>query len=315
MTNEIRIPYSGETDCLENLNTVVRRRIGDMCFVSGIPDERTDAIRVGIYSDEIISDSVSDDIRVRFVRRDNVFQGYFEEGDFGKILVFPDRDYIKKNIEKQKIRSIERSEGAVLESAGSMILRIPQVKNQMNPIYEIVSNLLYSGSVKRDHFNWKMEKMDRYLDFLSDLDIVRVCKDEISPGPVMERNMDSDMDYDNIYERMIGKVVEKNMVQMMYSLNMTHIQPFIRMSNANCMISRSEESALKWNPSKYLFYINRLYPGKKKGEISKIISNAATLSQVGIFSKERMDDRDTMFYCKDEIFGKYVRSCEQAALY
>ena len=314
MNEFIRIQYSGDTGSAELLNSVVRRRIGDMCFVSGVPNELTDAVKIGIYSDEVITDSVSDRVRIKFIKRENVFQGYFEDGDFGKVLVLPNRDEIKNSIKKQKLRSIERSEGAILESVGSKILKIPQVKNQMNPLYEIVTNLLYSRSVKRSHFNWGRDKMDRYLDFLSDLDIVIVSKDDIFPGPVMERNMDADMDYDDIYERMIGKVVEKNMVQMMYGLNMTHIQPFVRMSNTNCMMSLSEDSALKWDSDKYGFYMSRIYPEKKDGK-SKIVSNAATLSQIGVFDKEVVAGKDTMFYCKDEIFGRYLKSPKVTALY
>lgn len=313
MNESICIQYPGDINSMELLNSTIRRRIGDMCFVSDVSSE-TDAVKIGIYADEIVTDSVSDEVRVKFIRRENVFQGYFEDGDFGKVLILPSRDEMKESIKKQKLRSIERSEGAVLESAGSRILKIPQVKNQMNPIYEIITNLLYSESVKRSHFNWTREKMDRYLDFLSDLGIVRASQDSIVPGPAMERNMDTDMDYDDLYEEMIGEVVEKNMIQVMYGLNMTHIQPFIRMGNANCMMSLFENSALRWDSDLYRFYMGRIYPGKKDSK-SKIISNASTLSQVGIFDKEIIAGRDAIFYCKDEIFNEYSNSARAASLY
>ena len=316
---EAKYLYEGNPSDIHQVNSFIKRNIGEMCYVSEISNDRDDMISIGIMRDEVIWNSDTDVPRLRFIRHDDVFRAYVEPATTGGFnLVTPSNKDIREAFKTSKKGFTERSEGMLLESIGSKILQVSQIHNQMNPIFEIVRCLLYEGELDRDDFKfWKPDKTRRYLGFLRELDIVSYEDARILPGKAMEsQKMDSDVDLDKIYESILQRVVDKGMLMMFYALNMTHLHPFIKLTNLNCMMSIREDSALKWDWRKYQYYMEKVYGDRRNSQKLKIVSKAIDLSLAGIFDKEKnARSGETMYYCEKGIFDDYTVSCKNSSLY
>ncbi|MDR3282678.1 MAG: hypothetical protein LBS92_03610 [Candidatus Methanoplasma sp.] len=304
MTNEeLAYPFRGDLADSRAVDELVKGRIGSMCYVSSMPDDKEGFIGIGLYTDEVVMDSVDSVPRVHFLKHDNVFRAYFREGSIGNTVVFPPIAEIDVRIAAYLDGNRDRSEVSLLKSIGAGIVNIPQVRNQMNPIFEIVNFLLRSNTaVRKSSFKWKEEKLNRYLDFLQAIDVVGIDGAEILPGEAMHSKMDCDMSSTEVCERVVAQMVENSAKYMVTKLNISQLQPYVRLSNANCMTSAIEDSPLKWNADKYGFYLKRIY-GVRDGAV-RVTSTAATLSHVGIFSEEKHSN-GTVYYCNEDVFGKY----------
>jgi len=312
--SEIRYVFPGKINNIKEVSSFIRRNIGDMCYASSITDDDDQIVKIGIFTDEVVWNSETNVPSLRFQRHDAVFTGYFEKAEHFSYLVIPSKKEIKKSFQKTKKSYTERSESKILESIGSKILNISQIHNQMNPIFEIVGSLLYLEELDLTDFkSWEREKTNRYLNFLESLNILSMEGSKISPGNLMKK-MDKDMSIGKMYDNILAQVVENGMLMMFYTLNMTHLHPFIKLTNVNCMTSLSEKTALKWDWKVYQYYMQRIYNDKRNSEKLKIVSKAIDLSKADIFEKEKNVSGETMFSCKGDIFNKYVESCRCSPL-
>jgi hypothetical protein len=313
-TNIRRERYPHKTVELIELNSFVKRNVGDMCYVSSVSDDEDKIINIGIYNDEIVLNSETGNPSLRFKKYDNVFSAYLEESENNNYLVLPSSKEISKSFKLSRRSYTERSETNILESIGSKILKISQIQNQMNPIFEIVGSLLYLDRLFMSDFKtWGREKTSRYLDFLKSLNILAIEGDMIVSGDFLNK-MDRKSSIEDMYHDILNQVVQKGMLMMFYSLNMTHLHPFIKLTNVNCMTSLGEGSALKWDWKGYQYYMQKIYRDRNNSEKLKIVSKAVELTIAGIFDKERNSAGDMMFYCEDNVFNNYLESCKYRPL-
>lgn len=314
MSNEQDIVWKYDQDMSDILavDSAVKRRIGNMCYVSSLPADRDGFIEIGIFTDELIMDSREERPKIRLVNHDNVFRAYFENQNTGTIIVFPNRNEIHNNVKKYMSRSTEKYETNLLDSAGSRILKINQVMNQINPIVEIINSVLHFSNVTKKEFKWGDVKTERYMDFLEDLDIISIDGNRVLPGVVMNSRMDSRLDKDQICEDIITEVVNKGMITMMYSLKMTHLQSFMKLSNANYMTSFVAESILNWDCKSYSYYLKKIY--NMDVTRIKILNSASSLRKVDVL-QENDYGNEPIFSCNEELFDKYSKKCKQTVFY
>ena len=303
---EIAYAFAGDPTDRYAIDAIIKGWIGNMCYVSAVPEHEDDFIEIGVYTDEIITDSVREEPQVRFLKHDNVFRAYYRNGDFGRNIVFPSLSEIDRQISSFMVRSRESSERSLLMSAGSRIINIPSVRNQMNPIFEMVNSVLRSktSGVERSAFKgWSDAKLNRYTGFLGALDIISAEGTKITEGKAM-RSIDRSMGVMDIYDELLSQMVSSSAKYMIAKLHMTHLDPYLRISNANCMTSFIEDFPLEWNWKKYEFYLKRIY-GVNTSRI-KIESNVTMLSSPSVrVLTEKPHSDETVYSCNDEVFAKY----------
>ena len=108
MTNEeIVYAFTGDPTDRYAIDAVIKGWIGNMCYVSAVPEQEDDFIEIGVYTEEIITDSVRGEPQVRFQKHDNVFRAYYRNGDFGRNIVFPSLSEIDRQISSFLARSRE----------------------------------------------------------------------------------------------------------------------------------------------------------------------------------------------------------------
>jgi hypothetical protein len=288
---------------VEDLNDFVKRFIGNLCYVSRMPEGLDGQICIGVWDDEVVIDSITNAPRLHVIGQPDLFRGYFEETDSGLNVVFPSRLEMAEDINRSRKRVTERSEGSLLESIGSKILRIPLVMNQIHPITMILDSVLNTSSVSLSDFK-RSDNIRRYIDFMSDLDIIMLENKSIVPGRFMVMKMSGDMEEDELYSALLSRVVDKGLLRMFTELHITHLRPFIRMANANCMTSHIEDTPLKWDWTVFGQYLKKIYSEHPKK--SDIASNAMQLKRARIMDTEKkVSGGDTLFFCEGEIFARY----------
>lgn len=304
--SEIRFRYEGDVFDPRTLSRCIKSNVGSMCYISKMPENVDDFISVGVMRDEIVIDAETSRPRIHIRRIDNVFNGYYSDGDFGRVAVFPCLDDIHDRYDRSLNRIRQNAENCAIETFGSRILKIPTVRNQMNPLFEIVNMLLYSDTLlinDLDVGKWKKpEKRERYLSFLEGRGIIRTEGDHIVPGSVMEKEIERNATTDELYEMIVNRISEKDFFYLQEGLGVKNIRPFIRMGNVNCMTSIIEDRPLMWNWSGYQYYLDRVYADKPAK--TTIVSNAVCLHDVGIFDRKKVSG-ESVFSCNDAIFDNY----------
>jgi len=287
----------------ENLNTFVRSHVGNLCYVSRMPEDLDDHIVIGVWSDEVVVDSVTNSPRLHIIPQPDLFRGFFEKTERGLVAVFPGRDQIADQINASRSKVTENSESSLLTSIGAKILKIPSILNQINPIMMILDGVLNTSSISVTDFN-NADRIPIYVNFLRSLDIIDVENNHIVPGRFTSSEMDVEMDRDELYNALLDRIVRMGYARMFTDLHITHLQPFMRMTNVNCMTSLIEEKPLKWDWSIYRRYLKSIYnENQKKGNI---VSNAMQLKRATIMKAEKNSSNgDTMYYCASKIFDEY----------
>ena len=92
--------YSGNPIDFNDLNVFVKRKIGNMCFVSSIPKSKDDFVGIGIIREEITVDDLTGKIKIWMHDYPNVFKAYYSEGNYGLQIVFPSSDEVHNKLIK-----------------------------------------------------------------------------------------------------------------------------------------------------------------------------------------------------------------------
>lgn len=310
MGDELAYSFGHDASDLRAVDAFIKSKLGSMCFVSTMPEHKDDMIGIGIYTDEVIVDSTMERPRVRFVSHDDIFRAYYRDGNLGKMMVFPTLSEIDKKVSSYFESSVNRSEITLLRSMGERIVNIPTIRNQMNPMFEIITFMSKNKDkiAKKSNFGtWSAEKLSKYLDFLQSLDIVIVEGNDILPG----KKMNFDVESSKLPEMVMANMVENHSKYMVAKLNLNSLQPYTRLSNANCMTSFMGDTILKWDSGKCQFYMKKIY-GTKIEDV-KITSQASTLTSVGIFREESISGNN-LYYCHEDVYKNYKRSIKQSVL-
>ena len=300
---ELRLAFAGEPLDPAGLNSFVRRFVGSLCYVSHVPEDLDGQISIGVWDDELVVDSIANKPRMHMVGYPDVFRGFFEKTDKGINVVLPSRKEISEDIDGSLKKIMERSEGSLLETIGSRILKLPLVANQIKPITTILDNLMSNSSVSMTDFR-RPGQISKYVEFLSDLDIVKRNGIMIEPGKFMERKMDAEMDDDDLYNVLLSHIVDRGMTRLFMDMHATHLRPFVRMTNANCIVSRIEDKPLRWDWSMFDRYLKKIYR-EKDHKRATITGNAQELTRAKILDKESGNTPDSLYFCEKGVFSDY----------
>jgi len=95
--DEMTFPFDSDPADILAVDSFVKCRVGNMCYVSALSEDKGGAIEIGIWGDDVMVDQTGER-RLRFVGYDNVFEGRWREGGSGLEMVFPTRAEMERRI-------------------------------------------------------------------------------------------------------------------------------------------------------------------------------------------------------------------------
>ena len=309
---EQTIPYALDPLDRDSFDEFVKRKIGSVCYVSSMPETIDGYVGIGIIRNEITIDEVSNSIHSCFRCYDDVFKAYFDRGDFGLNAVFPSRKVIEKRFHEKLEGLTISSEECVMKSMGNKLLRITTVRNQINPLLEIINALVMGGELTVSDISAgpsETMKNMRYVRYLEDMGIVRSEESKIEPGKVMDKTgLDETWNMNMILCLLAETMGREEFMMLHEELGFRNILPYLRMSNVNCYRSYAENTPLRWSWTGYESNLSMMYSSDRSFNKVKIINYATNLAEVNIFDTCKQDGK-YMFSC-DPVLDAYRRSVE-----
>ena len=310
--NERVFQYTGDPLSLNDLNAFVKKKIGNLCFVSSIPDSTDDFVGIGIIREEITVDDLTGKIRIRLHDYSDVFKAYFFDGDFGLQLVFPSSsDVHDQFITKLDNRTIS-SEECVMESMGSKLLGIPMVRTQMNPLFELLNYVVFNGSLElTERFpGLKVEKIRDYSQFLADMDLLTIENNSLYPGKDTYPFRDN-WGPNSAIESISSKIGHKELMILHSDFSFQNMLPFIRMSNINCLSSYYDDKPQKWTPAMFERSMTDYYRNSPIGTMNTL-TRAYDLVNADIFNSDRIGSK--MVFSCEPIYEDYSSLLKRTAI-
>ena len=289
--------YYGDPLDLEHLNGFIKRKLGNLCFVSSAPTDIDDFIGVGLIREEIIKDDLDQDIKVVMHDYEDVFKAYYDEGESGLKLIAPSSKIVHEKITERLDRRTISSEECVIDSMGEKLLSIPAVRAQMNPLFEIANYVAFNGSldIRQIVQGHRFEKIRNYSLFLESLGIITMKEDMLNPGRKMDLEL-PDWGPESAF-KCISKNIGRKELNILHSdFGFQNILPFIRMSNINCLSSFYIDKPLKWEPAMFGKNISDHYHENNLDPL-KILNQAYSLQKAGIFKSHKKDSK-ILFSCE-----------------
>jgi len=314
MTNAIsqsdmlRIPLTKEDVSIREVEALVRRTMGTSFFLSELPSPHNEkAYSFGTVREQHLWDAAEGFFKVRFTPFKDIFQTKVGHDEDGWHLDLPNRRFVAERIESKFGSFRNSSEGALLGVIGGRFLKLYQIRNQMNPLYEIVTNVAMRNSVGTSDFihgRRTRAKVIQYLRFLVELGILKKEDGHFVFGDTGERKLRDDSTLEDLYAAVLSESILKGHAYMADLLHFTHITPFIRLANSNYLPSFFADRRLAMSDKDLSEYQHRLYGIKPKPQ-SKVLSRASQMAEIGVFSVERAKPA-SFFRSSEHMFAEYV---------
>ncbi len=304
----IRIPLTTQKVSTREVEALVRRTMGTSFFLSELPSARNEEVySFGTVKEQHLWDASEGFFKVRFTPFRDVFETKVDHDEGGWHLDLPNRKFVAERIESKFGSFRSSSEGALLGVIGGRFLRLYQIRNQMNPLYEIVTNVVMRNTVKASDFvhgRRSKTKVNQYLRFLVELEILKKEDGQYVFGEIGARKLKEDSSLEDLYATVLSESILKGHAYMADLLHFTHITPFIRLTNSNYLPSYFADRRLGMSDKDLSEYQHRLYGIKPKPQ-SKVLSRASQMAEIGVFSVER-GRPVSLFKSSEHMFAEYV---------
>ncbi|HNX47965.1 MAG TPA: hypothetical protein PKM11_05350 [Methanomassiliicoccales archaeon] len=305
MTEEMPNIYLGTRQPSESeVELAVKRKIGMGAYLC---DQSGEYYHFGVSTEKHLYDALSGNFKVKFVPFSPIFTVVIRKQDDGYHIEAPSRIFIESRLHNKMDGFRIGSEGSLLKAIGDKIISIPQIRNQINPLFEIVSNVINYGEVAPNQFVGRGRSIDKarnYFNFLKDVDILVLEDGKYACGPVICREMDSKINVGDMYNSILAVSIQKGHHYMSEFLNFTHISPFIRLGNSNYMPSFYAGELLAMSPEDLSNHHASIY-GKSAIPTSKLVAWATLMANAGVFKSVKKETGKPLFTGDDDIFYDY----------
>lgn len=302
----VSIPIDINMDVKE-IERVVRRQVGSSVFLSKHSRGEKGHYNFGVIIEKHLWDSKDERGEIRFVPFEGIFQASRARNENGIYLSIPPREAIIDKIRSRISGFRTSSERFLLEAVGTRFLGVYQIQNQMNPIFEIIANVILENKITASDFvhgGRTEQKVKQYLTFLAQLDILKRENGNFVPGRVIESRMDLDMNSGEFYKAVLAESIQKGHDFMADFLHFTHITPFVRLVNASFLPSFYADRPLSMTEEDLSEYQLDLY-GTKPRPLTRVRARATQMTQIGVFSCSRKGSQP-LFSGSNEVFEKYA---------
>jgi hypothetical protein len=310
------LPISSSRIDGKEAERIIKGNIGLNLFLSGFEESRKEQFfDFGVIKEQHLWDSQDGSFKVRFVPFNNVFRVTIEENKGANFLIVPNRPVIAERIDARLNGFRTSSEGALLKAMGKKILNLWQIRNQMNPLYEIASNAIMKSSVRSNDFvhgNRTKEKVDRYMTFLTGIGILKREDGGYVIEASAEKNLDEGVSLGDVYDAMLSESIQKGHAYMTEFLHFTHITPFIRLGNSNYLPSYIARKRLGMNDADLSEYQHNFY-GIKPRPLSRVLARASQMVEIGVFAREKSMTKGSLFISNEDVYADYSEKWKNEA--
>lgn len=273
---------------LDSMQYLAKRQIGSGVFVSkkAVVDNKAINYMLGVNIPRVIEDSRSGEIRLKFIKFDNVSTIEFLKKD-DVFTTKINRDKIADSVNNRLLSLVFETENVLLSKIYDKLAKIPSVQNSLNPVKEILNGIHEKGGLTFLELKAgrNEKKVLSYLRLLEDLELIKKCGDRyVSGNKMIHIEKELGKDTEKIYTRFLSVVIESGYGYIRNYLKLASITPYLRWSTAYYMTSIQFQKPLYLTEEKINKYYYNIYGVRKpllksSGQINQLVS-------VGILRRE-----------------------------
>ena len=236
----------------------------------------------------------NDRLELKYITLRNILDLYadvIEKDGVKKFHVqYPERDQVITKFLKKRRAHIKTMEEILAEEGASKFIRVPKIRENLNPFKEIFSLLELEGSFKTkdwDTWNERRERATLYLNLLNDYEYISLEGDMICKGEkwkiIYDREFD---DIDNVEVEKILSHFFKETYNVLSTnrYNLTLIKPYLNIGNA-CYYTSVIDDEIQKQDSKSIKDIHDTLFDKSK-TLTKIKAYLMELARYGIVERD-----------------------------
>jgi hypothetical protein len=214
----------------------LRRHFSPYSYISSIDEEKSQA-QVGIQIQEVIPDYGGNEGVVKVIPLDNVATVGWRYRANGLQLTNLTRSRFVKQVKETYESILDGSQNALLPSLYGKLVRVPQVSLAMSPLRKILSQVSEKETVSENDLgripkgDSKASKIPKYFALLSDLEFIKQEDGHYVAGWKMKHLQADEIEPTEVYERILGEVIQRRSRYLSQVLHWTMMVPFLRWSN------------------------------------------------------------------------------------
>lgn len=227
-----------------------------------------------------------------------------ENGEKKLVIQYPKREQVISNFLKKRTSHIKTMEEILAEEGALRFIKVPGIRENLNPIKEVFNLLELEGSLKKnewDTWNNKKERAELYLNLLDDYKYIKFEDNDICKGEKWK--IINDRKFEDVEYVEIDKILSQFFKET-YDLlstkryNLTFIKPYLDIGNACYYTSVIDKEISKQDSKSIKNIYDNLFTDNKT--LSKIKSYLMDLSDYDIVNRE-----GSYFYPVEDIFDGF----------
>jgi len=195
-----------------------------------------------------------------------------------------------KELDKKFQENIEvlrqKSEIALLKTIHDYLIKVPFIQMSMNRFFRILKKTYEQGFVDiSDNFGYSNTiRTSKYLKFLKDYDFIEIKNNKIYPGVEFQAIMNLNLIGSDFYDKLLANVLKKSFSSIKQYLNITQIDPYLRLSNSYYFSSFQLNKRLEFDGEDFKDSLYDFYKIKKP--MDTIENQLDFLTKTNIFEKK-----------------------------
>ncbi len=205
-------------------------------------------------------------------------------------IQYPERDLVITNFLKKRNAHIRTMEEILAEEGAPKFIKVPEIRENLNPIREVFNLLELEGSFKKkdwDTWNLKRERAKLYLNLLNDYEYIQFEGDNICKGEKWK--IIDDREFDDVEDVEVERILSKFFKETYNILstkryNLTLIKPYLNIGNACYYTSVIDDEIYKQDSKSIKDIHDSLFTETKT--LSKIKTYLMELATYGIVERK-----------------------------
>ncbi len=297
----MKLVDSGRLDKLEQF---VRRHYTPYAYVSHFNAHSSEA-SLGIQIQEIIPDRSTKGSTIRIVELDDIVSCRWQVSQHHLKVSGLTRAYFARQVKRQYLNILQRSQNALLPSLYTKLVHIPQVSHAMSPLEKIVTKIHENSRISLDDFHRQGEKLNtvkNYFTLLSDLDMIQQENGHYVSGSRM-KILEGQIESEELYATILGEVLQKRLKYMREVLHWTMLGSYLQWSNAYYFPAYEANRLIETERQDLINVYRRLY---KEG-----FAIDETFQLRKITNAHILYEKDRYYIGDEEIFNGFTKTANR----
>ena len=287
----------------------LRQDFSPYAFISHMDQKKSQA-QVGIQIQEVIPDYGGREGVVKVIPIDDVATiSWTFKGNFLHLYGLTRSKFVKQ-VKETYENILDGSQNALLPSLYTKLVHVPQVAMAMSPLRKILSQVNEKetvtqadlGKVPRE--GSEASKIPKYFALLSDLEFIKPENSHYVAGWKMKHLQTKDLEAHEVYEKILGEVIQRRSRYLSQVLHWTMMVPFLRWSNTYYFPAYEAGRLVKVERSDFIHNYRRFYGTR----VAAIDANDQILQ---IVAAKILKKNGLVFGGVQTIFDDYVSNADR----